>query len=77
MLSYLPAKYLIWARIGQNMSGIFVNLLRFLVTLIIGTEWELPDDEIKDIIIKVGCSFFLISGFINLLNVILVIVKLY
>lgn len=76
ILSYLPANFSYWTQFGQNISGILTNLLRFSVSLIMGTEYDLPRDKIRENMMKVGIAFFVTSGFLALINVILIIVNL-
>ncbi len=75
LLGYLPVRYLIWTRIGLNASGVFVNLQRFLVSLIVGTGFNVPEDRQRRILIHMGYSFFLVSGLVYSMNVVLVMVR--
>jgi len=73
---YLPKKYIIAMSIGQAVSGIIINILRFIVSAVIGEINDNNDQEKNEGIYQdTAVTFFGISVLLIVINIILVYVS--
>ena len=74
VVAFLPFAYIIAMSTGQGLAGITMNVIRYFVTLGLGSPFGLPKDEKDTYYFVTGLIFFSIAAVFMVVNMLLIIV---
>jgi len=75
LISFLPFEYMIAMSLGQALSGILMNIIRYFVTISIDSGKKLSKEETDYNAFLTGFIFFSSAAFLMIVNIVFLMVR--